>query len=173
MLALHPDRMLSGIIASGSVYDGPGSGKPLDPEQKKARLAEIEKLREAGIESLKSSWSKALLDSAGERAEAVRPLLTAMIADWSAWQPLHIEPPHLLGAAVMERLAASRPAVPVLLLVGANDAGAKSAAASFTAVLPDSRIVTLENAGHLSNIEQPTAFLSAMVNFYQSLKFQN
>ena len=173
MLALHPDRMLSGIIASGNVYDGPGSGKPLDPEQKKARLAEIEKLREAGIESLKSSWSKALLDSAGERAEAVRPLLTAMIADWSAWQPLHIEPPHLLGAAVMDRLAGSRPAVPVLLLVGANDAGAKSAAASFTAVLPDSRIVTLENAGHLSNIEQPTAFLKAMVDFYQSLKSQN
>jgi serine-type D-Ala-D-Ala carboxypeptidase len=165
MLALHPDRMLSATIASGGIYTGAGSGKALSEAQQQARLAEIETLRATGIESHKASWREALLKSTGARAGMIRPLLTDMIADWSAWQPLHVEPPHLLGGAVIDRLAATRCEVPVLILAGENDTHSVGAAKPLSAVLPNSRLHVLKEAGHLSNLEQPSAFFKAVEDF--------
>ena len=164
MLALHPDRLLSATMASGGIYDGPGSGSAPTGEALASRLAEIEQTRAQGIDALKTRWLEALLVGCGPRAESLRPALTAMIADWSAWQPLHVEPAHLLGPTVIERIHASAPTIPVLWLAGANDYQ-ETPIARFRAVLPQLSVMILPDAGHLSNLEQPAAFTAALRDF--------
>ncbi len=171
-LALHPERLLSATLASGTVYTGPGSGEALHGERLAARLAEIEQTRAEGVATLKTRWREALLRGAGPRADALRPLLSAMIADWSAWQPLHVEPPHLLGASVLDRIRQAAPSAPVLWLAGANDHREESAA-RFRAVLPALRSVVIPDAGHLSNLEQPAAFTAALSDFLGSVTVAN
>ncbi len=94
LLALHPDRLLTATMASGAVFNGPASHE-LGPQERALRLKEIESLRMNGVEKLKVSWRENLLREVKD--QDTRALVTAMIADWSAWQPLHIEPPFLLG----------------------------------------------------------------------------
>jgi pimeloyl-ACP methyl ester carboxylesterase len=145
------------------VFEGPASRR-LDAAERAARLAEIEKLRAEGIAAHKASWREGLLRSTGPRAEAIRPLLTKMIEDWSAWQPLHIEPRLVLGPEAIERIGQSKPQVPVLWIAGAND-NYQAQAAKFGAVLPQMKTVVLPDAGHLSNLEQPDKFTAALLEF--------
>lgn len=164
LIALHPDRLLSATIASGGVYDGPGSGAAPEGEALAARLAEIERTRAEGIDAFKARWRDALLAGCGPRADALRPALAAMIGDWSAWQPLHVEPAHLLGPAVIDRIRAAAPALPVLWIAGAND-HQEAQIARFRAVLPQLAVTVLPESGHLSNLEQPAAFNAALLGF--------
>jgi pimeloyl-ACP methyl ester carboxylesterase/CubicO group peptidase (beta-lactamase class C family) len=167
-LAVHPDRILSATIASGAVFEGPASRK-LDADELASRLVEIEKLRAEGIDSLKTRWRENLLRSTGAKAESIRPLLTEMIDDWSAWQPLHVEPPILLGNSVLERLAQVNPQVKVLWIAGANDKY-QAQFNRFAAVLPQMKLVVLPDAGHLSNLEQPQAFTQTLQKFWSEIR---
>ena len=162
-LALHPGRLLTATIASSGVHTGAGS-KTLEGGEREKRLAAIEVTRAEGIAKFKQTWLAALLRSAGPRAERIQPLVARMIGDWSAWQPLHVEPRLVLGPAAMEKLAAAKPRVPVLWLSGANDSHPDQAAA-FAAVLRDMETAVIPDAGHLSNLEQPAAFNSLLLNF--------
>jgi len=162
-LALHPDRILTATIASGGIHRGAGSRKLADLKERDARLAEIEAVRSEGIDVFKKRWCMMLLKGS-TMAPAEAGLLTAMIADWSAWQPLHIEPQLVLGPAAIERLAKTRTLVPVLWLRGERDAASPDRE-SIAAVLPNLRMVTIPNAGHMSNMEQPAAFTAALRDF--------
>jgi len=165
-LALYPNRLLSATIASGDVHEGAGSRR-LEGEELAARLAEIEKTRAEGADAFKTRWREALLHSS-PREPAIRPLLTRMIDDWSAWQPLHVEPPLLLGRTAIEMLRKSKPKVPVLWIAGGND-NYQAQEAKFAAVLPQMKLVVLPNAGHLSNLEQPEAFTAALRQFLKEV----
>lgn len=163
MVALHPDRLLSATIASGGVFDGPASRK-LTPAEKEKRLAEIEVLRAKGVDSEKKRWQEALLEGAGRHATGIRPLISSMIDDWSAWQLLNIEPRLVLGREALEKIAKEKPQVPVLWIAGAND-NYQDAVTMFRAVLPQMEVAVIPDAGHLSNLEQPEAFNSALLQF--------
>jgi len=163
MVALHPDRLLSATIASGGVFDGTAS-RDLSPQQREEQLAVVEKVRVEGIDALKKNWQEALLQGTGPRADSVRPMLSAMIGDWSAWQPLHVEPHSLLGHEAITKIESAKPQVPVLWIAGANDRYQDSVA-KFRAVLPDMEVVILPDAGHLSNLEQPQAFTDTLLAF--------
>jgi len=163
MVALHPDRLLSAVIASGGVFDGTAS-HTLSAQQREEQLAAIEKVRGEGISALKRRWQEALLKGTGPRADAVRPILSAMIGDWSAWQPLHVEPHMLLGQEALTKIAANKPEVPVLWIAGAND-HYQDSVAKFREVLPGMQLVVLPDAGHLSNLEQPQAFTDTLLAF--------
>ena len=160
-LALHPDRVLSATIASGGVHEGAGS-KKLEGKELEEQLAGIERTRGEGIEAHKTRWREALLKTPHE--SAIRPLLTSMIDDWSAWQPLHVEPPLVLGPEVLELLDKGKPSVPVLWIAGAND-NYRNQTDKFAKVLPQMKVVVLPDAGHLSNLEQPRAFNRALMSF--------
>ena len=59
--------------------------------------------------------------------------------------------------------------VPVLLIVGAEDAATPPAAAELIhAQIPDSRLLKLPSAAHLSSVEQPAAFNRALREFLQN-----
>lgn len=60
--------------------------------------------------------------------------------------------------------------MPTLVLVGAEDAlTPPSASSAMNEALPDSTLVVIPNAGHLSNIEQPQAFNAAVLAFLDRL----
>jgi len=163
MVALHPDRLLSATIASGGVFDGTAS-HTLSAQQREEQLAAIEKVRGEVISALKKRWQEALLKGTGPRADSVKPILSAMIGDWSAWQPLHVEPHMLLGQEALTKIAANKSEVPVLWIAGAND-HYQDSVAKFRAVLPGMQLVVLPDAGHLSNLEQPQAFTDTLLSF--------
>jgi 3-oxoadipate enol-lactonase len=59
--------------------------------------------------------------------------------------------------------------VPTLLLYGADDTLTPPAIGErMQAEIPDAKLVIIERAGHLSNIEQPEAFNAAMLSFLQA-----
>lgn len=58
--------------------------------------------------------------------------------------------------------------IPALVIVGSDDVATPQADARWLdAHLPDSRLVVLDGAGHLSSIEQPTAFAETVVAFLE------
>ena len=166
MVALYPDRLLSATIASGGVFDGPAS-RNLSPQEWEARLKEIEAVRAKGVESAKNGWKEALLKGAGHHEAKIRPLLSKMIGEWSAWQLLHIEPRLVLGHEAIDKIAAKKPDLPVLWIAGANDHYQESLA-KFQQVLPQTEVVVIPDAGHLSNLEQPEAFTAALLRFLKA-----
>lgn len=61
--------------------------------------------------------------------------------------------------------------VPTLILVGEHDAATPPAlAAAMAARVQKSSVVTIPNAGHLSNLENPEAFNAAIINFLPATK---
>jgi pimeloyl-ACP methyl ester carboxylesterase len=61
-------------------------------------------------------------------------------------------------------------ACPTLVIVGEQDAlTPPSVAQEYTAQIPGSQLVVITNAGHLSNLEQPEAFLQAIEGFLGSI----
>jgi pimeloyl-ACP methyl ester carboxylesterase len=166
MVALYPDRLLSATSASGGVFDGPAS-RNLSPQEWEDRLKEIEAVRAKGVESAKNGWMEALLKGTGHHEAKIRPLLSKMIGEWSAWQFLHIEPRLVLGHEAIDKIAAKKPDLPVLWIAGANDHYQESLA-KFQQVLPQSEVVVIPDAGHLSNLEQPEAFTAALLKFLKA-----
>ncbi|NWG75822.1 MAG: 3-oxoadipate enol-lactonase [Rubrivivax sp.] len=60
--------------------------------------------------------------------------------------------------------------VPTLVIVGDQDAGTPPAMAhAIHENLPGSELVTIKDASHLSNIEQPAAYDAALVRFYDRI----
>jgi pimeloyl-ACP methyl ester carboxylesterase len=60
-------------------------------------------------------------------------------------------------------------AVPALVLVGANDKPFLNAADYMTAKIPGAERVTIPDAGHVANIDQPAAFNTAVTDFLSRL----
>jgi pimeloyl-ACP methyl ester carboxylesterase len=59
---------------------------------------------------------------------------------------------------------------PTLVIVGEQDVLAPpEVAQAYAAQIPKAQLITLPNAGHLSNLEQPEAFLTAVHAFLQIL----
>ncbi len=89
---------------------------------------------------------------------------------------------HASGQAIYNALAAlaSRPdsrlllediGVPTLVVVGAEDTVTPpSEAQVLVDAIPNARLSLIQNAGHLSNLEQPEAFNTVLLEFLQSFK---
>ena len=67
------------------------------------------------------------------------------------------------SAAVLDSLSAI--AVPVLVIVGEDDAQFRASADYMAAKIPDARLVVVPDAGHSINVEQPEAFDGAVITF--------
>jgi len=70
-------------------------------------------------------------------------------------------------ALVMERL--KEITVPALVVVGADDTPFRGASDYLASRLPDARLVVLEGAGHLTNLDAPEAFEDALQAFLKEL----
>jgi pimeloyl-ACP methyl ester carboxylesterase len=110
------------------------------------------------IAAFKQRWLEDLVSHSGSGREALRQPLWRMIDEWQAWQPLHVEPRHLLGRSVQRHLTANRPAMPVLIVRG--DLEKNSFA--ICDCIPQARTVIIRDCGHVCNMEQPEKFSSAL-----------
>ena len=90
-------------------------------------------------------------------------------------------PPHGASAAARVRAtrrdylpSLSRLDIPTLIVVGEHDAFTPVADAELMhSHIRDSTLVVIEDAGHITNLEQPAAFNSALASFLQSLPAQS
>jgi CubicO group peptidase (beta-lactamase class C family)/pimeloyl-ACP methyl ester carboxylesterase len=170
-MALHPEKVLSATLASGGVYDNPGPSVPISETDIQKRRQEIAKLKKEGIQQFKQKWLASLLKSSGENGQSIKADLWKNISQWSAWQPLHIEPRLLLGHDVEKRINLAEIHFPILFIYGEMDSKYSHNSSDVLAkLLPNVKKVTLSNSGHMSNMETPEAFNVALENF---LKFKN
>ena len=173
MLALHADKILTATLASGNIFPVPGPDHPMDEAEKQKRYAEIAALKKKGIDVMKREWFNALMRSGGSQKERMRYALWKMIYEWDAWQPLHLEPRLVLGLSVNEKLShmtsplqgGPRRAVPVLILEGKSTTNKVPEHPEILDLLPGSKLVWIEDAGHMCNMEQPEAFNREVLRF--------
>lgn len=145
-MTVYPDRVLSAVLADGALtFDL----QPKEPEQ--------------DLKSFKANWKASMRE--GSCADS--PFLISLIDEWRMWQVSHRESPKIfLGTAARNYYQANKVNIPVLFLVGACDFdGTKKAITELSAMIPDSKIVTIKDAGHFSCIEKPEEFTENLLRF--------
>ena len=131
---------------------GPGYKNPVAREGwNKTSLRRAEIFEEKGFEALGGSAEvrASTHRSADGLARAARGMLTQF------------------DARIIESL--EHITVPTLVLVGAKDEPFLGASDYMSAKIPGARRVTIPEAGHAANIDQPAAFNAAVEDFLQSL----
>ena len=165
--ATRPERLRS-LILLGAVVDG------LDIEELEADrvpIAEYARLAKAGnLNAVKSAWlahPMMQLPSGHSREQALLEHIVAGYggADLRAFDPAH----YTFRIDVLAALAAS--AIPVLLLTGAKETGARKAhAATIGRRVPDCREVIFEESGHLANLTEPDALNATLADFINAVE---
>ena len=145
----HPERVRALLI----IDTGPGFKKDDAREAWNARaLATADKLDQEGLEVLKAATRERATAShrnAKGLTLAARGMLTQR------------------DAAVMELLPNIK--VPSLIVVGADDTPFLAASDYMAAKIPGAQKVVIPAAGHAVNIDQPKAFVDAVVPFLKNL----
>jgi len=178
LLALHPERIISCVLASGGLKTYKGPSQPMDDEEKARRDKEIASLKASGVEKMKRDWIEALISSGGSKRESMRKDLTTMVGDWTAWQPLHKEVRVIMAKDAAEVFYKTKPAVPTLIIDGDNKmtiAQAEQMKARgetperkepfMMKYLPNGRYLVLPDCGHMMNMERPELFNKAVLEF--------
>ncbi|WP_395404644.1 alpha/beta fold hydrolase [Pseudoduganella sp. UC29_106] len=160
-IALYPQRVTSATMAGGDLFDVPGPDEPWTHEALARRHADIAAVRKTGIAAFKRKWLEDLVSHGGSARESLRRPLWRMIDEWQAWQALHVEPRLLLGRSARRHLAASKPAMPVLIVRGDQE----RMDFAVRELLPQARVVIIPDCGHVSNMEQPGVFSAAVAQF--------
>ncbi|MFT7772172.1 alpha/beta fold hydrolase [Roseateles sp.] len=164
-LALHPGRVCSAIMAGGDLFDVPGPESPWTPLTLAARRRAIADVRAEGVHAVKRRWLEQLVGGSGSSKESLRQPLWAMIDEWTGWQLTHVEPRLLLGRSAVGALETSRPTAPVLLIRGDRE----SVGLDIQRLLPQARLHTIPDCGHVSNLEQPHIFNRVVTEFLDSV----
>jgi pimeloyl-ACP methyl ester carboxylesterase len=169
-MALHPEQTLSVVSCSGSLYPRPGPEQPITEAEIARRRTEIAQLQARGTAAFKEQWLASLLKSSGPQQVNSAPLLRQMVQDWSMWQPLHVEPRVLLGTSLIPQLQAHPVRVPLLLLAGDRESAARTHDnETLQQLVPGAQTAVLRHAGHVANLDNPTAFTKAVLDFIASL----
>jgi pimeloyl-ACP methyl ester carboxylesterase len=167
-LLKYSQMALSVCAVSGTFYNRLGPETPYTEEEIIKRKTDIDKLKQLGIEQYKREWHNRLVNSGGSNRESMRIPLWTMINEWSAWQPLHIEPRLLLGRSVPDSLKIKKLSVPYLILQGEIEAKGKNTQTLTKIMLdayPKAQYVIIPDAGHMVNMEKPSEFNMAILDF--------
>jgi len=160
-IALFPDRALSATMAGGDLFDVPGPDETWTAETLDERKNEIAAVKKSGTASYKRLWLENLISHSGTRRETLRQPLWRMIDEWRAWQALHVEPRLLLGRSAKRHLAAVKPSMPLLVIRGDRE----KVGFEITGLLSQAKVTVIPDCGHVSNMEQPALFTSALSQF--------
>lgn len=160
---LEPERFAGMVLADTRAT-------PDTPEGARLRLEQAERIRREGMQFFPEATLKGHL---GATTHARRPELVARVRQ----AQLEADPSRV--ARSLEALA-RRPdsvpllssiTVPALVLVGEEDTlTPPSDARQMATQIPDSRMLILPEAGHLSNLENPKAFNTALRGFLAELQ---
>lgn len=167
MVALHPDRLRSALLASGNIRKRKGPSTPFDSTEIAQRDLEIEAVRQQGVEAWKRAWIEQLITGGGSNAASIRESLTQQVMDWNGWQLLHHEMRLYYGYEAWDSLKARCPEVPVLILSGEMEHKGKNPMLPY---LPNGRQVIIPDCGHMSNMERPEEFNRYMLELLDRAK---
>jgi pimeloyl-ACP methyl ester carboxylesterase len=144
----------------------PGDAPVAPGKQGRAFLAErLSPIREGGAEALATSLAPKLL---GRDVPAAAH--DEILASLKALRPNNYLATLAARLTLAPFLDLSAVRVPVLVMAGTEDRVASLAQMeALAAALPDSRLVVLEGAGHLLNIEQPAQFDAALAEFLDEI----
>ena len=155
MVALHSDRLITALLASGNIRKRKGPSEPMDSIESAKRDAEIAAIREQGVDNWKRDWIEQLITGGGSNSESIRESLTQQIMDWNGLQLLHKEARLYYGYEAWDSLKARQPELPVLILSGEQEHKGKNPMLPY---LPNGRQVIIPDCGHMSNMERPEEF---------------
>lgn len=155
MVALHSDRLITALLASGNIRKRKGPSEPMDSIESAARDVEIAAIREQGVDNWKHDWIEQLITGGGSNSESIRESLTQQVMDWNGWQLLHKEARLYYGYEAWDSLKARQPELPVLILSGEQEHKGKNPMLPY---LPNGRQVIIPDCGHMSNMERPEEF---------------
>ncbi|MCC5574074.1 alpha/beta fold hydrolase [Microtetraspora sp. AC03309] len=158
----HPDRLLGVVLA-----DTKAAADPEPARHNRERIAEAV-LRDGSAILVE----EVLPPQLGATTKRSRPMVTGRVRGL-----VQSAPPAAVAWA--QRAMAARPdsfdtlrglKVPALVIVGDEDElSPPSEAEAMAGAVPDSRLVVIEAAGHLSAMEQPEAFNRAVADFVRSV----
>lgn len=167
MVAMYPDRMLSCVMASGSLRNRKGPSQPVDAAERAETQAKIDEVLRKGIQQTRTEWIEQLISGGGSQAESIRTELTSIINDWDGWSLTHHEP-HLWYANDAAPILKERcPDVPTLFLSGENEHKKRG---SMMKSLPRSEFLVIPDCGHMTNMEKPEEFNRIIMEFLMRLK---
>jgi len=167
MVAMYPERLLTCVMASGSLRSVKGPSEPIDSVELAESDAAIQKVLDTGIDRWRKDWIEKLIKGGGTKAETIRADLTQMVYDWDAFHLVHHEPRLYYAREASSRLKARRPDVPALFLSGEYEHKKPS---SMMKSLPCSEFQVLPDCGHMNNMEQPELFNQAILDFLRKSK---
>lgn len=170
MLGWFPERIKSAVLASGNVRPLPKPSIPMGEEESERRDMEIAALKKKRIDVMKREWFNGLMKSGGTNKELMRYSLWSMIYQWDAWQPLHKEARVIAGGDAYDKLKLNKPTVPVLIVEGQSENNRYSKHPKMLQYLPKGRLVIIEDAGHMLNMEQSEHLNSVISEFYYEIK---
>ena len=168
MLAMHPERLITCTMASGGIRNSKGPSQPMDSAEHAKRDREIAALKLSGIEKMKADWTEQLIHSGGSQQERMRKPLTRMIAEWSAWQPLHKEVRLFYGNEAWQRLMTQENTTPTLMIRGECELKGKKGEPRELQYLKNGRYVVIPDCGHMLNMERPEEFNRSVLEFINS-----
>ncbi len=161
MAERHPERIRGLVLCDTKSEADPDAGKL-------KRAADLKLIQEQGLKAFAEKFSKAVLAPSNAQNTALLDRVRGMILG----NPTEGVQATLIALATRTDTTASlsRIQVPTLILVGEHDAVTPPAAsAAMKERIPHSKMVTIPNAGHMSNLENPSVFNSHLSEFLKGL----
>ena len=135
-----------------------------------ANIGEVFRVaQEVGLAEAKELWLADPLFERTRRLPAVEARLRRMVKDYSGGLWLKADPRPRLDPPAVDRL--SQITVPTLVAVGEHDLEDFQAMAKLLAAeIPRAQHVVIPDAGHLANMDAPSAFNGALLRFLASIQ---
>jgi pimeloyl-ACP methyl ester carboxylesterase len=174
-VALYPERVMTATISSGALTRYPDRSKA----DKRAlhiyndtifyfKRKEVSENLKKGIDTLKMEWKLGMRSISGKHFRSIKKELYQMVDDWSAWQWTHPEVDAFIGAQADSLLSKQKTHPRVLFLIGQFDSkGSKRSMQRMAALVPESKIRVLAEAGHFTAMECPDEFVQEWEAFIQ------
>lgn len=122
--------------------------------------------RSSGVAAAKAVWARAGWFEAARETPAVATLLDEILADYSGWHWLHESRSRSITPGAATRLGELR--VPALVVTGGRDLPYnRRIGEALVSTLPDARELVLSGAGHMPNLEDPSAVSDALAELVE------
>lgn len=158
--ARHRPERLSALVLVGAPLHGVVPQGDDERDIPRPRYADM--IRAGRLAAMKADWATHELI---EAAEPARPLLDAMLEDYDGRDLLAAPAPITIGRDDIAALP-----MPVLAVAGAGDTAWRRRVAAFIgATAPAGRVIGVDDAGHLCNLDNPVQFNAILADLLVSL----
>ncbi len=156
----HPERVAALVVADAMPHGFQAEAQgPAQAPQVRAAAAQCPA-------AARRAWFNQPLFAPARAQPRVGERLWQMIADYSGWHWYHADPVCVSQPPAVDRLGQVQ--APTLVMVGEADLPVyQQAASTLRQAIPRAQMVRVRRAGHLSNLENPGEFNSALRRFLE------